>query len=199
MVWIEGETMPKMHRHEGFLMDLATELSILHSSKERGDLKIYPIPEIGSNLERDNRMWLDSNSFVESAIDEFQEIWKKLNNRCFLHGDLWNENIIVNEEGRLAGLIDWEHSCVYDPHWEFRMIRRFIGWDGLEMLLYYYNRKSIFTLEFNIIKTLDKFWMCHQYIHRLKKSDSNAALFLEYIEKWPNCLYEISNNYIQRE
>ncbi len=199
MVWIEGETMPKMHRHEGFLMDLATELSILHSSKERGDLKIYPIPEIGSNLERDNRMWLDSNSFVESAIDEFQEIWKKLNNRCVLHGDLWNENIIVNEEGRLAGLIDWEHSCVYDPHWEFRMIRRFIGWDGLEMLLYYYNRKSIFTLEFNIIKTLDKFWMCHQYIHRLKKSDSNAALFLEYIEKWPNCLYEISNNYIQRE
>ena len=156
-------------------------------------------PEIGSNLERDNRMWLDSNSFVESAIDEFQEIWKKLNNRCVLHGDLWNENIIVNEEGRLAGLIDWEHSCVYDPHWEFRMIRRFIGWDGLEMLLYYYNRKSIFTLEFNIIKTLDKFWMCHQYIHRLKKSDSNAALFLEYIEKWPNCLYEISNNYIQRE
>ena len=114
MVWIEGETMPKMHRHEGFLMDLATELSILHSSKERGDLKIYPIPEIGSNLERDNRMWLDSNSFVESAIDEFQEIWKKLNNRCVLHGDLWNENIIVNEEGRLAGLIDWEHSCVYD-------------------------------------------------------------------------------------
>ena len=199
MVWIEGETMPKMHRHEGFLMDLATELSILHSSKERGELKIYPIPEIGSNLERDNRMWLDSNSFVESAIDEFQEIWKKLNNRCVLHGDLWNENIIVNEEGRLAGLIDWEHSCVYDPHWEFRMIRRFIGWDGLEMLLYYYNRKSIFTLEFNIIKTLDKFWMCHQYIHRLKKSDSNAALFLEYIEKWPNCLYEISNNYIQRE
>ena len=199
MVWIEGETMPKMHRHEGFLMDLATELSILHSSKERGDLKIYPIPEIGSNLERDNRMWLDSNSFVESAIDEFQEIWKKLNNRCVLHGDLWNENIIVNEEGRLAGLIDWEHSCVYDPHWEFRMIRRFIGWDGLEMLLYYYNRKSIFTLEFNIIKTLDKFWMCHQYIHRLKKSDTNAALFLEYIEKWPNCLYEISNNYIQRE
>ena len=199
MVWIEGETMPKMHRHEGFLMDLATELSILHSSKERGDLKIYPIPEIGSNLERDNRMWLDSNSFVESAIDEFQEIWKKLNNRCVLHGDLWNENIIVNEEGRLAGLIDWEHSCVYDHHWELRMIRRFIGWDGLEMLLYYYNRKSIFTLEFNIIKTLDKFWMCHQYIHRLKKSDSNAALFLEYIEKWPNCLYEISNNYIQRE
>ena len=34
MVWIEGETMPKMHRHEGFIRDLAVECAILHSNKE---------------------------------------------------------------------------------------------------------------------------------------------------------------------
>ena len=32
MVWIEGETMPKMHRHEGFIRDLAIELAVLHSN-----------------------------------------------------------------------------------------------------------------------------------------------------------------------
>ena len=163
MVWIEGETMPKMHRHEGFLRDLAIELSVLHSNKEHDDLKMYPIPMIGSNLERDNRLWLDRDPFVEDALADFKGIRKKLNNRCVLHGDLWNKNVIVNEEGRLTGLIDWEHSCVYDPHWEFRMIRRFIGWDGLETLIYYYNNNSKFSnfqffgllsLKFNINGTL---------------------------------------------
>ena len=96
MVWIEGETMPKMHRHEGFIRDLAIELAVLHSNKEHDNLKIYPIPMIGSNLERDNRLWLDRDPFVEDALADFKSIRKKLNNRCVLHGDLWNENVIIN-------------------------------------------------------------------------------------------------------
>ena len=39
--------MPKMHRHEGFIRDLAIELAVLHSNKEHDNLKIYPIPMIG--------------------------------------------------------------------------------------------------------------------------------------------------------
>lgn len=189
MVWIEGETMPKMHRHEGFIRDLGIELAVLHSNKEHNNLEIYPIPLIGSNLERDNRLWLDRDPFVDEAITDFRSIWKDLNQRCVLHGDLWNENVIVNEEGRLTGLIDWEHSCVYDPHWEFRMIRRFIGWDGLETLIYYYNNNSKFSVKYETIKILDKFWMCHQYIHRIKKEDETSKLFKEYMDRWPECLY----------
>ena len=121
MVWIEGETMPKMHRHEGFIMDLAQELSLVHAS-ENTEVNQYPITSIGNNLYRDNRLWLNTDPFVTTAINEFMEIEDQLTNKCVLHGDLWNENIIVNEEGRLTGLIDWEHSCIFDPHWEFRMI-----------------------------------------------------------------------------
>ncbi len=189
MVWIEGETMPKMHRHEGFIRDLAVECAILHSNKEHDKLGTYQSFQLGSNLERDNRLWLDNNSFVESALNDFRDIEGTLTDRCVLHGDLWNENVIVDEHGRLTGLIDWEHSCIYDPHWEFRMIRRFIGWDGLQTLIYYYNKESVFNVEYETIKTLDKFWMCHQYIHRIKKEDKSSELFREYIDRWPECLY----------
>jgi len=189
MVWITGETMPKMHRHEGFISDLAQELAVLHGS-ENTEVKHYPIAHIGGNLHRDNHLWLNNDPFVKTALDEFHEIEDELNKKCVLHGDLWNENIIVNEEGRLTGLIDWEHSCVYDPHWEFRMIRRFIGWDGLTSLVYYYNNKSMYKVDEDIIKILDKFWMCHQFIYRIKKGDSTAPLFKEYMDRWPECLYD---------
>ena len=189
MVWIEGETMPKMHRHEGFIRDLAVECAVLHSNKEHGKLGTYQSFQLGSNLERDNRLWLNNNSFVESALNDFRDIEGTLTDRCVLHGDLWNENVIVDEDGRLTGLIDWEHSCIYDPHWEFRMIRRFIGWDGLQTLIYYYNKESVFNVEYETIKILDKFWMCHQYIYRIKKEDKSSELFKEYIDRWPECLY----------
>ena len=41
MVWIEGETMPKMHRHEGFIRDLGIELAVLHSNKEHDNLRMH--------------------------------------------------------------------------------------------------------------------------------------------------------------
>ena len=152
---------------------------------------------IGSNLERDNRLWLDRDPFVEEALDDFKSIWKKLNQRCVLHGDLWNENVIVNEDGRLTGLIDWEHSCVYDPHWEFRMIRRFIGWDGLDYLIKKYNELSVHKIKGVVeVYTLDKLALCHQYQYRLRKNDSRTPLFRKYIDNWPECINDISNQRI---
>ena len=41
------------------------------------------------------------------------------------------------------------------------------------------------------IKILDRFWMSHQYINRIKKGDEEGeSLFREYMDKWPDCLYD---------
>lgn len=37
----------------------------------------------------------------------------------FTHGDLTNVNIIVNDDGNLAGIIDWEWSGFFPAWWEF--------------------------------------------------------------------------------
>ena len=76
-----------------------------------------------------------------------------------------------------------------DPHWEFRMIRRFIGWDGLDKLLFRYNDASGRMLKLSHIKSLDKLALCHQFNFRVKRNDSKQHLFLKYIKKWPECLY----------
>ncbi|KAL2256903.1 hypothetical protein VTK26DRAFT_953 [Humicola hyalothermophila] len=35
------------------------------------------------------------------------------------HGDLSRRNIIVDEDGKLAGIVDWEHAGWYPTYWEF--------------------------------------------------------------------------------
>ncbi|AEO71211.1 uncharacterized protein THITE_2123381 [Thermothielavioides terrestris NRRL 8126] len=39
------------------------------------------------------------------------------------HGDLSQRNIIVDGDGRLAGIVDWEHSGWYPTYWEFTSFR----------------------------------------------------------------------------
>ncbi|RDX52571.1 kinase-like protein [Lentinus brumalis] len=40
---------------------------------------------------------------------------------CFTHGDLHDGNILV-KDGRLAGIIDWEHAGWYPEYWEMTMM-----------------------------------------------------------------------------
>ncbi|KAK3310754.1 kinase-like domain-containing protein [Chaetomium strumarium] len=35
------------------------------------------------------------------------------------HGDLSRRNILVHEDGRLAGVVDWEHAGWYPTYWEY--------------------------------------------------------------------------------
>jgi aminoglycoside phosphotransferase (APT) family kinase protein len=39
------------------------------------------------------------------------------------HGDLSRRNIIVDKDGRLAGIVDWEHAGWYPAYWEFTSFR----------------------------------------------------------------------------
>ena len=42
---------------------------------------------------------------------------------CFTHADLHGANILVRD-GRLAGIIDWEHAGWYQEYWELTMLER---------------------------------------------------------------------------
>jgi len=190
MVWIDGKNMPKWHRNDDFLHDLAISLVEVHTREPQNEPETNMF-KIADGLDT-------SDPFVKEAVRHFNVIREDLACKsAVLHGDLWNENIIIKENGRLSGLIDWEHTQIGDPHWDFRMIRRFIGWDDLHWLITLYNAKAQYKINSATIYILDKLALCHQYQYRLRKNDSplwnDTALFKEYMERWPVCVNEISD------
>ncbi len=45
--------------------------------------------------------------------------------RVFLHGDLGSHNLVVDDDGRIRGLFDFEEACFGDRHHEFRWLPSF--------------------------------------------------------------------------
>ena len=185
MVWVVGNNMPKWHRNNDFIHDLAKSLVEIHTRESQNEPETNMF-KIADGLDT-------TDPFVKEAVRHFNIIREDLVKSAVLHGDLWNENIIIKENGRLSGLIDWEHTQIGDPHWDFRMIRRFIGWDGLHYLISLYNEKSQYKLHSGSIYILDKLALCHQYQYRQRKNDSRTSLFKEYIDRWPVCINDLSN------
>ena len=133
--WIEGEQLetpgPK------FIQQLADLLAELHTSSYAKE------PSLMWQVVDDLISWKDKDVFCEDALYDLFAIKSKLTGSVSLHGDLWRQNILVDGEGNLNGLRDWEALSIGDPHWDFRMIRRWIGWDGLDKLLFLYNLSLI--------------------------------------------------------
>ena len=139
--WIEGEMLEKPG--DKFIQQLADLLVQLHSLPHGPDFATYDdIPE--SNMRdvvEDLVNWKEKDTFTEDALYDLYAIKRNLDKRFYLHGDLWRQNILVDKDGNLNGLRDWESLSYGDPHWDFRMIRRWIGWEGLNHLLLCYNSK----------------------------------------------------------
>ena len=159
--WIEGEQLetpgPK------FIKQLADLLVELHSMPHGPNFATYDdIPE--SNMRDvvyDLVNWFERDTFCEDALYDFYAIRSHLDKRFYLHGDLWKQNILVDKEGNLSGLRDWESFSYGDPHWDFRMIRRWIGWGGLDELLWRYNSKVEWTCDRTYIEILDRISICN--------------------------------------
>ena len=110
MDWVDGKTMPKWFPDDQFITDLAEALVYVHDLQPNGrpDTNMFKIAD--STDLRFQKSW-----FTCEALAEFDKIRNDLTDCVVLHGDLWNENIII-ENGKFKALIDWEHSQMGDPH-----------------------------------------------------------------------------------
>ncbi len=168
-VWIEGDQLkspgPK------FIEQLALLLAELHSLPHGKDFATYSgIPE--SNMRdviRGLVDWREKDNFCEDALYELYAIKSNLNKRFYIHGDLWRQNILVDEVGNLNGLRDWDQLSYGDPHWDFRMVHRWISWEGLEELLKIYKSKTKWTINIDHVKILDKIAICNSIRIRQKR------------------------------
>ena len=159
--WIDGSQLynpgPK------FIPQLADLLAELHSLPHGENFATYDnIPE--SNMRdvvEDLVNWKERDTFTEDALYDFYVIRDNLDKRFYLHGDVWRQNILVDEEGNLNGLRDWESLSYGDPHWDFRMIRRWIGWESLDELLFLYNCSVDWECNRTYIEILDRISICN--------------------------------------
>jgi len=191
--WIVGEefstTGPKFIEQ---LADLMGELHTLWGMSEYMETALHRNEWILNDMHDVVYALEPVDDFTENAILEFHEIKDNLNEYVPIHGDLWRQNIRVDESGNLNGIIDWDKKSLGNPHWDFRMIRRWIGWDGLDKLLFLYNCSTGFNCKREYVEVLDKISLCHSLRIRrergLLRHDKPDAieLFESYKKCWPN-------------
>ena len=181
--WIEGEQLSTPGSN--FIEQLADLLAELHqSSYATSPFNMWDVVY-------DLVSWNDKNTFCGNTLYDLHAIKSNLTGKVCLHGDLWKQNILVDKEGHLSGLRDWEALSIGDPHWDFRMIRRWIGWEGLDKLLFFYNCSVNWNCKREYIEILDKISLCHSLRIRKERGplrhDKSGAieLFEKYIKVWP--------------
>ena len=182
--WIEGEQLDTPGHN--FIEQLAEFLAELHKSSYATS------PSNMWNVIDDLVSWYEKDTFCEDALCDFYAIQSNLTGKVCLHGDLWRQNILVDNEGNLNGVRDWETLSIGDPHWDFRMIRRWIGRKGLDKLLFLYNCSVNWNCKREYIEILDKISLCHSLRIRkerglLRHDKFNAIeIFENYIKGWQN-------------
>ena len=172
--WLEGETLTRDNYGKNFISQLADLMVEIHTTKVP-NYKVIDIQSVVGGL-------IQVDSFVHDCLLHWNNTLRyNLNQSVFLHGDIHAGNTIV-DDGNLQGLIDWEHCAYGDPHWDFRMIRRWIGWDNLDKLLFLYNASTGYNCKREYIEMLDKISLCNsRQIRGFKKT-----VFDDYINHWPD-------------
>ena len=186
--WIEGVEFstpgPKFIEQ---LADLLSELHTMWGMSEYIETALYRKEWILNDMHDVVANLKPVDKFTEDAIEEFYVMKDDLNEYVPIHGDLRRQNIRVDESGNLTGIIDWDKKSFGNPLWEFRMIRRWIGWEGLDELLFLYNCSTGFSCKRRYIEVLDKISLCHSIRIRKQREQFDAIeRFENYKKSWPN-------------
>ncbi|RDW87043.1 Phosphotransferase family protein [Aspergillus mulundensis] len=77
-----------------------------------------------------SRHGFDSDEEYEEAFLLASRLRQRPYQLKFTHGDFKRHNILVDDDGHLAGFLDWESGGWYPEYWEFTTAMRFgsLGW-----------------------------------------------------------------------
>ncbi len=59
---------------------------------------------------------------LEFSFEEHQEIFNHVSKASLLHMDIWAQNILVDDDGKVTGLLDWDRALWGDPEIEFAVL-----------------------------------------------------------------------------
>ncbi len=64
----------------------------------------------------------DEENLLRQTLDRHIHFFDRPVQASLLHMDVWHENILVNENGQVSGLIDWDRGLWGDPEIEFAVL-----------------------------------------------------------------------------
>lgn len=120
-------------RQRGFMSELASALAVFQ--RLRPDPKLLHAPvcpwaeNVGEAFGRASNAvsTIIPASYMRRAEAAFDRWLPYLNERprMLCHGDLWFGNLLVDEEGRLSGILDFDRLALAPPEYELDMLVRF--------------------------------------------------------------------------
>lgn len=124
----------------------------------------------------DDQIWEGMAAALEKLPDKAREGFRarmpKSSPYTFTHGDLTNVNIIVSEEGNLAGIIDWETAGYLPVWWEFAAAGIGLGEEDAEWKALLRARMPEYTKE-------REFWRDHYALRRYPNLDKRGEVLLK--------------------
>ncbi|MEE3343725.1 MAG: aminoglycoside 3'-phosphotransferase/choline kinase family protein [Bacilli bacterium] len=142
---IKGHTFKKEHITKVDLDNIAKSIANftneLYNIKVPFDKKGYVDREISITERSVNllKKYL-SNEEYRKVLDWFKEYKNYLlsfNDYHYIHGDLWYENYILDDNDNLIGIVDFEGACMGDPAYDIAALY-YLGDDFVAKVLKYY-------------------------------------------------------------
>ena len=62
------------------------------------------------------------SSSMRRLLDHYLSLFDRPVSACLLHMDVWHQNILVDAEGTVTGLLDWDRALWGDPEIEFAVL-----------------------------------------------------------------------------
>ena len=146
---IKGHTFTKSYigkvDKEQLAKKLADFMNELYEVPVIFDKKIYVEQELNNakiNLEL-LREYLDDEkySLLLNWYNEYIEYLSEFDNYHFIHGDLWYENYILDDNDELTGIIDFENAKYGDPASDISALC-YLGNEFINLFLKYYKNSD---------------------------------------------------------
>jgi aminoglycoside phosphotransferase (APT) family kinase protein len=133
--------------------------------------------KLDARLELMEKHRMVSRSHLERIRSTLEGVAELIPQTALNHGDLRLKNVIVDEDGLISAIIDWEHSVSnLTPHWELSLALHDLSVDEKEEFLEGYGLREAEVTEIApVMKALNLINYATE-IERLAESDDKARL-----------------------
>ena len=90
---------------------------------------------------------------ILSWFNEYKNYLLTFNDYHFIHGDLWYENYILNDNNELVGIVDFEGSGMGDPAYDIAALY-YLGTGFINMIMFLLDMDKYIKCMMNFILTI---------------------------------------------
>ncbi|MCK9493868.1 MAG: aminoglycoside phosphotransferase family protein [Dehalococcoidia bacterium] len=119
------------------------EATRAHGVEARDTWRELSLPRIEETMALAGPM---SRAWLEDRVRTFEALEPSSATVALIHGDLSGDHLLMHEDGRLSGVIDWTEARLSDPALDFAGVLNRFSWRDLEVVRAHYDAPVDATL-----------------------------------------------------